>query len=101
MTIKERELLAFLRGYVRERGYGPSYDEMATHLGYHSKCTIRPLLASLERHGYVRKLAGHARNIEVCHAITSDNIARIIPNSELGDLFRSGCWIPMNSESAA
>jgi len=20
---------------------------------------------------------------------------------ELGDLFRSGCWIPMNSESAA
>ena len=100
MTIKERELLAFLRGYVREHGYGPSYDEMAAHLGYHSKCTIRLLLASLERHGYVRKFAGRARSVEVC-AITSDNIARIIPVSELGDLFRSGCWIPMNSESAA
>ncbi len=64
-TKKQRELLAFIDGFIKGNGYGPSYREVMRALGYRSVSTVAVHVDGLIAAGYLRKRDRSARSIEV------------------------------------
>ena len=72
LTIKQRELLNFLRDYEHKHQASPSFDEMRQAIGLASKSGIHRLISGLEERGFIRRLANRARAIEI---IRNENTA--------------------------
>ena len=66
MTPRQGRLLAFIRDYIREVGYGPCVKEMMPTFGGNSVQGLVNALDALEGEGLIRRLYGKARAIEVC-----------------------------------
>lgn len=67
-TKRQKELLDFVDGFIREHGYGPSYREVMTALGYKSVSTVAIHINGLIEKGYLRKRDNSARSLEVVSA---------------------------------
>ncbi len=66
LTSKQKQTLQFLTSYIDEHnGLSPSFEEMVTGLGLHSKSGVHRLICSLEGRGYIRRIPYLARSIEV------------------------------------
>lgn len=65
LTKKQRELLLFIHGRIKETGVSPSFDEMKEALDLASKSGIHRLITALEERGFLRRLAHRARALEV------------------------------------
>lgn len=66
MTPRQAEVLAFLRRYMAAHGgVAPSFAEMVAGLGAKSNSHVFNLLASLEREGRIRRIAGRERAITI------------------------------------
>jgi repressor LexA len=57
--------LDYIHGFIDERGYAPSFEEIAAAFGYSSLATVHEHLSNLERKGYIRKSYNESRSIEV------------------------------------
>jgi hypothetical protein len=66
-TKKQRELLAFIEGFIGEHGYSPSYREIMTGLSYNSVATVALHVNSLIKRGHLRKRDRSARSLELTH----------------------------------
>lgn len=64
-TKKQKELLQFVDGFIKEHGYGPSYREVMNGLGYKSVSTVAVHIEGLITKGYLRKRDNSARSLEV------------------------------------
>lgn len=64
-TKKQRELLQFVDGFIKEHGYGPSYREIMNGMGYKSVSTVAIHIEGLISKGYLRKRDNSARSLEV------------------------------------
>lgn len=64
-TKKQQELLAFLREFITEHDYGPSYREIMAGLGYKSVSTVAAHVEGLIAKGYVRRGNDGARSLEI------------------------------------
>lgn len=64
-TKKQRELLAFIAGFITEHGYSPSYREIMTGLSYNSVATVALHVNSLIKRGHLAKRENSARSLEV------------------------------------
>jgi len=67
-TKRQKELLDFVDAFIKEHGYGPSYREVMTALGYKSVSTVAIHINGLIDKGYVRKRDNSARSLEVVSA---------------------------------
>lgn len=67
-TKKQRELLTFVDGFIKEHGYGPSYREIMNGMGYKSVSTVAIHIDGLISKGYLRKRDNSARSLEVVSA---------------------------------
>jgi len=65
LTAKQRELLVFIDGRLKENGVSPSYDEMREALDLKSKSGVHRLISALEERGFIRRLPNRARALEV------------------------------------
>jgi repressor LexA len=65
LTAKQRELLLFVDGRLRESGVSPSFDEMREALALKSKSGVHRLISALEERGFIRRLPNRARALEV------------------------------------
>ena len=65
LTQRQRDLLMYVDGRIRENGVPPSFDEMAAALDLKSKGNVHRLLCALEERGFVRRMEKRARAIEV------------------------------------
>ncbi|ADU51196.1 SOS-response transcriptional repressor, LexA [Thermaerobacter marianensis DSM 12885] len=65
LTRRQREILDFIKGWVRERGYPPSVREIGEAVGLKSTSTVHTYLAQLERKGYIRRDPTKPRAIEI------------------------------------
>lgn len=64
MTFKQRRLLTYIAGYVRNHsGVSPTYDEIQKHLGLKTKSRITAMIVDLESQGLVRRVPTKARSI--------------------------------------
>lgn len=62
---KQQELLAFVDGFIKGNGYGPSYREIMRALGYKSVSTVAIHIDGLIAKGYLRRRDNSARSLEV------------------------------------
>ncbi len=65
LTKRQREMLDFIEGFVRFRGYSPSFEEIAENFGYRSLATVHEHLSNLQAKGYIRKNYNESRSIEL------------------------------------
>lgn len=87
LTKRQQQALEFIKAYLREHGYSPSYEEIRSHLGYASLNAVSDVLRSLERKGYVRRMTGRSRALTVVEQLSestaigqqSENLPEALP----------------------
>lgn len=70
MTKRQRQMFDFIRGYWKERGYSPSYREIADGVGIRSISGVSRMLICLQERGLVTFLPHKARSIFVTEEIS-------------------------------
>ncbi|HUG01739.1 MAG TPA: transcriptional repressor LexA [Longimicrobiales bacterium] len=65
LTKRQKEILDFLRDFLSERGYSPSFEEIAERFGYSSLATVHEHLENLRQKGYIRKGYNESRSVEL------------------------------------
>jgi SOS-response transcriptional repressor LexA len=48
LTKRQSEILNFLQSHIRDRGYAPSFEEIAEHFGFQSLATVHEHLTNLQ-----------------------------------------------------
>ncbi len=64
-TKKQRLLLTYIEGFIKEHGYSPSYREIMTGMNYNSVATVALHVNNLIKRGHLRKRDNSARSLEV------------------------------------
>ena len=62
---KERQLLEFITQFIQRFGYAPTLKEIGRALGMNSPATVHEHIDKLRQKGYIKKLDGTARGLEV------------------------------------
>lgn len=65
LTLRNRQVLDFVREYTGTHGYPPSIREIAAHLGVSGTLGVVKHLNTLEREGYIRRMRGSSRGISL------------------------------------
>lgn len=65
LTALQYRCLIFIDEAVTETGVAPSFEDMMANLGMRSKSEVHRLVTALEDRGYIRRIAGRARAIQV------------------------------------
>jgi len=64
-TRREREVLAFVRGYIKAHGYPPSVQDIIDGTSVTSTSVVSYYLEGLSEMGYIERRANTARAIRV------------------------------------
>ncbi|MFC2172643.1 transcriptional repressor LexA [Acidobacteriota bacterium] len=65
LTRRQREILDYITGYLKDNRYAPSLEEIAAHFKLSSLATVHSHLKRLEEKSYIRRGWNLARCIEV------------------------------------
>jgi len=65
LTPTQEKVFEFLKDFLRERGFPPTLREIASHFGLKGPKGPQKTLNILERKGYIRKIPGGSRAIEI------------------------------------
>jgi len=64
-TVRQQQVLEFVRATLEERGIAPTLEEIATDLGGISRVSVLDHLRALERKGAIKRRQREARAIEI------------------------------------
>jgi repressor LexA len=64
LTRRQREILDFVREFIRENGYSPSLEEIGRHFGLSSVATVHKHVQHLVQKGQLRKAWNRSRSVE-------------------------------------
>lgn len=67
-TKKQKILIDYIDGFIKEHGYSPSYREIMNGLNYTSVATVAAHVNNLIKRGHLRKRDRSARSLEVVKA---------------------------------
>ncbi len=93
LTRRQREILDYLNDYSAERGYAPSFDEIAEKFDYASLATVHEHLSNLERKGYIKRSYNESRAIEI---LPSDVFPKAVELPLLGSV---AAGLPLESQT--
>jgi repressor LexA len=65
LTKRQKQILDYIEEFIDDKGYAPSFEEIAEDFGYSSLATVHEHLSNLERKGYIRKSYNESRSIEL------------------------------------
>ena len=65
LTPTQEKVFEFLKDFLREKGFPPTLREVASHFGLKGPKGPQKTLNILERKGYIRKVPGGSRAIEI------------------------------------
>jgi repressor LexA len=65
LTKRQREIFDYLCSYTDDKGYAPSFEEIARHFNYSSLATVHEHLSNLERKNYIKRSYNESRAIEI------------------------------------
>ena len=82
-TKKQYELLQFLKTFIAEHGYSPSYREIMNGCNYTSVSTVALHVKSLIKRGHIIKRDKSARSIEVVGGVSEESKAKSNHKHEL------------------
>lgn len=78
LTKLQSDCLRFISARTREAGVAPSYDEMRAALDLTSKSQVYRLVGCLQERGWLRRMPGHARAIEVTRSLPGQETLDLI-----------------------
>jgi repressor LexA len=79
LTSTQESVLNFLKQFLREKGFPPTLREIASHFGLRGPKGPLKTLQKLERKGFIRKIPGGSRAIEILGAPTSRGQSLSLP----------------------
>ena len=91
LTKRQKEILDYIGSFIEDRGYAPSFEEIAESFGYSSLATVHEHLSNLERKGYIRKSYNESRSIELVGRETA------VPSIELPLLGAVAAGLPIEA----
>lgn len=65
LTRRQRQILDYLKDYIKAHHYAPSFEEIAEHFSFSSLATVHEHLTNLERKGYIQRSHNESRSIEL------------------------------------
>jgi repressor LexA len=65
ITRRQHEVLTFIRQFVEERGYSPSFEEIGEGLGLSSLATVHKHVSNLEEKGLLKRDYNRSRSIDL------------------------------------
>ena len=65
LTVRQQEVLALLKGFIKEHGYPPTQKEVAQLMGATSPNAAGDMLRSLQQRGAITLIKGVARGITI------------------------------------
>jgi repressor LexA len=65
LTKRQKEILDFVKRFLEENGYSPSFEEIARNFNYSSLATVHEHLENLRQKGFIRKSYNESRSIEL------------------------------------
>jgi repressor LexA len=65
LTKRQREVLAFLQNFIHQRGFSPTYEEMAVELELSSLATVYKHVTALEKKGFLKRAYNRRRSIDL------------------------------------
>src|SRR5258708_27453801 len=65
LTKRQKEVMGFITEFVRENGYSPSYEELASGLNLASVATVHKHVSSLEAKQYLTRAYNQSRSLQV------------------------------------
>lgn len=65
LTKQQKKVMDYIAGFLRDRGYSPSFQEIATGLGLSSVATVHKHVETLERKGYLHRGRHRSRSLEL------------------------------------
>jgi repressor LexA len=65
LTSTQENVLSFLKNFLQEKGFPPTLREIASHFGLRGPKAPQKTLQILERKGYIRRVPGGSRAIEM------------------------------------
>jgi repressor LexA len=76
LTRRQKEVMDFLSSFIANKGYSPSYEEIATGLGLASLATVHKHIQALEAKQYLRRSYNHSRSLEVAERFVAEEQSR-------------------------
>ena len=71
MNNKQKEILRFIKSYIKNNGYSPTNDEIKEAVRINSKPVVNHYLNSLELLGKIKRDKYKHRNISICKPFPS------------------------------
>ncbi len=65
VTRRQKEVLDYVERHIGERGYAPTIDEIADHLGLRSLATVHKHLTNLQSKGLIKRAWNRSRALEL------------------------------------
>ncbi len=65
LTAREKLILDYMRREIEENGFPPTVRDICAALGIKSTSTVHKTMSDLQAQGYIRKLSGKRRAVEV------------------------------------
>ena len=65
LTKRQKDFLNFLSSFLAEKGYSPSYDEIATGMNLASLATVHKHIQALEAKQYLKRGFNQSRSLEI------------------------------------
>lgn len=76
MNSKQKEVLRFIKNFIKKKGYSPTNDEIKEATGLKSKPMVNHYLNSLELLGKIKRDKYKHRNISVIKPNIDDNLIK-------------------------
>ncbi|MDH5642891.1 MAG: transcriptional repressor LexA [Gemmatimonadota bacterium] len=65
LTRRQREILEYIREYIGDHQYAPSFEEIAKQFQFNSLATVHEHLTNLEQKGFIKRTHNESRSIEL------------------------------------
>jgi len=83
LTVTQEKVFEFLKDFLREKGFPPTLREIASHFGLRGPKAPQKTLNILEKKGYIRKVPGGSRAIEIL-SYPQFSLTQILPIPVIG-----------------
>lgn len=90
LTKRQKEVIDYISGFVADRGYSPSYEEIASGLGLKSLATVHKHVSNLGAKGALQKGHNRSRSIDVLPDAPARPLRQAFLASEAGRLPLAG-----------
>jgi repressor LexA len=72
LTERQREVLDFIRNFIRQHGYAPSLREIGNQFNIRSTNGVNDHLTALERKGHLRRTSNKSRTLQPTEGLDDD-----------------------------